>query len=552
MWLSSLIINISTMAVPYHLLKACGGMVFAAQGTDIHSFSSNLEYISTWKYPVKPTENSAEVATRATPDVSAPSTPEGPPAKRRRTETGKEEVSKDQAGNDNTPEPTATTEDAPVKKGRFHRSPVQVANEKPFINCLISSPDGHHLILTTGSDKTIWVLGHDGQGNLKQLSQRPMPKRPCAITLTSDSNTILSADKFGDVYALPLIPSSDPNPTAADSGSSTPKPIPSCSATPSAAPAAGGFKPQANEFTVHTRRNLRALENQKLSMEQSKKLKEAKNNESDKPSFEHTLLLGHVSMLTAITVGQAVSPQIGIRREYIITADRDEHIRVSRGVPQAHVIENFCLGHEDFVKALCVLPGNPSRLVSGGGDDDILVWDWLKGTLVSRAEVLKYVKEIVAEAEKVAVSRVFGYQTEGGETKMVVIVERYIFLQPPPPFPFFLGWFDANTYMFYSVPGLFSYTLNPSTKTLQHSRTIPLPAIPLDVEILQENKLLVAVDTSAGDYASTLVVVDAAEDGSTTQTPAPNLPAGDVKYGAEELQKLLYTTESLRKLSDFD
>ena len=106
----------------------------------------------------------------------------------------------------------------------------------------------------------------------------------------------------------------------------------------------------------------------------------------------------------------------------------------------------------------------------------------------------------------------------------------------------------------YSVPALFSYTLNPSTNTLEHSGTVPLPAIPLDVEFLQDNKLLVAVDTSSGDYVSTLVVVStAAEDGSTVQTtPAPNLPAGEVKYGAEELQKLLYTTETLRKLSDFD
>ncbi|KAK4226127.1 hypothetical protein QBC38DRAFT_500652 [Podospora fimiseda] len=497
------------MAVPYHLLKACGGIVFASQGTDIHSFGSNLEHISTWKYPlqVKSTETTAEkpaATTEPTAEVSASPTPEGPPAKRRRTEETKEETPKDQ---DATEEAAAA---APVKKGRFHRSPVQVANERPFINCLIATTDGRHLILTTGSDKTIWVLEHDGAGNLKQLSQRPMPKRPCSITLTHDNTTILSADKFGDVYALPLIPSSEPT-----SSASTPKPIPSRSATPSSS-TTPGFKPQANEFTVHTRRNLRALENQRLTAEQVKQQKEA--NEAEKAQFEHTLLLGHVSMLTAITVGQAVSPATGIQRDWIITADRDEHIRVSRGVPQAHVIDNFCLGHEDFVKSLCILPGHPSILVSGGGDDDILLWDWLGGKLITRAPVLQHVKEITPEAEKVAVGRVFGYQTVEGETKVAVVVER--------------------------VPALFIYTFSPETPLLQHTETISLPGNLLDVEYLQkQSKLLVTVD-----HSSSLIIIE-----GSTQTPAQNLPAGeDLKIEPQELQKLLYTTESLRKLSDFD
>ncbi|KAK3988059.1 hypothetical protein QBC44DRAFT_371386 [Cladorrhinum sp. PSN332] len=498
------------MAVPYHLLKACGSIIFAAQGTDLHSFNSNLEHISAWKYPleVKATETTTEQPAASAEDPSE-STPEGPPAKRRRTEetNTEEEAPKDQDAE--------TPAAAPVKKGRFHRSPVQIANERPFINCLIATSDGRHLVLTTGSDKTIWVLEHDGAGNLKQLSQRPMPKRPCSITLTHDNTTILSADKFGDVYALPLIPSSEPTST---SSPSTPKPIPSRSATPSGS-ATPGFKPQANEFTVHTRRNLRALENQRLTAEQAKQQKEA--NDAEKPQFEHTLLLGHVSMLTAIAVGQAISPATGILREWIITADRDEHIRVSRGIPQTYVIENFCLGHEDFIKSLCILPGHPSVLVSGGGDDDILVWDWLKGQLISRAAVLQHVKQIIPEAEKVAVSRVFGYQTaQGEESKVAVIVER--------------------------VPALFIYTFSPSGQTrLQHTETITLPGNPLDVELLPQSRLLVTIDSTASP--SSLIVIE-----GSTQTPVQNLPAGDIKIEAQELQKLLYTTESLRKLSDFD
>lgn len=50
-----------------------------------------------------------------------------------------------------------------------------------------------------------------------------------------------------------------------------------------------------------------------------------------------TLILGHTSLLTAFLL----SPD----ETHIITADRDEHIRVSC-FPQGHEIESFCLGHK--------------------------------------------------------------------------------------------------------------------------------------------------------------------------------------------------------------
>jgi tRNA (guanine-N(7)-)-methyltransferase subunit TRM82 len=49
------------------------------------------------------------------------------------------------------------------------------------------------------------------------------------------------------------------------------------------------------------------------------------------------LILGHVSVLTTFLLSQ--------EEDYIITADRDEHIRVS-WYPQGFVIEMYCLGHE--------------------------------------------------------------------------------------------------------------------------------------------------------------------------------------------------------------
>lgn len=261
-----------------------------------------------------------------------------------------------------------------------------------------------------------------------------MPKRPCALALTSDNNTILSADKFGDVYALPLLPT-----TTTTGSESAPSPLPSQpqsrSATPSTpttttTPAAGQtpplFKSQANELTVHTKRNLRALENQKISLGRRALAEQLGAN---RPQFESTLLLGHVSMLTAICVG-TVSVAGGKPREYIITADRDEHIRVSRAAPQAHVIEGFCLGHEEFVSRLCVAPGGKAEvLISGGGDDDLFVWEWVKGEVLGRTAVLEHVKGVAGqeEASKVAVTRVFACTWEG-RTGVFVVVERYVSL----------------------------------------------------------------------------------------------------------------------------
>lgn len=230
-----------------------------------------------------------------------------------------------------------------------------------------------------------------------------MPKRPCSIAITADNQTILSADKFGDVYSVPLITS--------PSNTSTPAPS-SRSATPSAPQT---FKPQANEFTVHTKRNLKALENQKLG------LKARASDKPAEPTFEHTLLLGHVSMLTAVAVGTHPTT----RRPYILTADRDEHIRVSRGEPsQAHIIDAFCLGHEDFVSRLCIPPLSPEIMVSGGGDDDLFVWHWPEGRLLARASVLEQVQKVVPEATKVAVSRLFAHSEGGGATSILVVCER--------------------------------------------------------------------------------------------------------------------------------
>jgi len=176
-----------------------------------------------------------------------------------------------------------------------------------------------------------------------------MSRRPSSITLTSDDGTILCADKFGDVYALPLLPS--PEEEKVDQLE-----------TPATETEQKDWLPSATTLTVHSGRNRKTLE------EQLKQKAKGLAKSKEPMRFKHELLLGHVSMLTDVVYTKAND------RSYIITADRDEHIRISRGPPQAHIIEGFCFGHEAFISKLCLTPSG--LLVSGGGDDHLYVWDW--------------------------------------------------------------------------------------------------------------------------------------------------------------------------------
>jgi tRNA (guanine-N(7)-)-methyltransferase subunit TRM82 len=186
-----------------------------------------------------------------------------------------------------------------------------------------------------------------------------MSRRPSSITITSDDTTILCADKFGDVYALPLLPSPDDDQVEQ-------------SATP--APEQPEQKlPSATALTVHSGRNRKTLE------EQLKQKAKGPAKSKEPMRFKHDLLLGHVSMLTDVVYARVDD------RSYIITADRDEHIRISRGQPQAHVIEGFCFGHEAFVSRLCLT--RSGLLVSGGGDDHLFIWDWQNHRLYGKMAI---------------------------------------------------------------------------------------------------------------------------------------------------------------------
>ncbi|KAF7356394.1 tRNA (guanine-N(7)-)-methyltransferase non-catalytic subunit TRM82 [Mycena venus] len=181
---------------------------------------------------------------------------------------------------------------------------------------------GKHLV-TSGDDKQLKLWEIDG---LKLLNERELPKKPTSLAFTRDGQTILSSDKFGDIFSYELHPA-----------------------------------PQTAEQ------------------------KKASLASHDNPSGGK-LILGHTSFLTAFL--------LSFDEKFIITADRDEHIRVS-WYPQGYTIENYCLGHEKFVSAVHIPEFSPAELVSGGGDPMLKIWDWMTGKVKREIPILHAVEPFI-------------------------------------------------------------------------------------------------------------------------------------------------------------
>ncbi|KAH8103828.1 WD40-repeat-containing domain protein [Cristinia sonorae] len=185
-------------------------------------------------------------------------------------------------------------------------------------------------LVTAGEDKKLKVW--DLTDRLKKLSERELPKKPTEVRITQDSETILVSDKFGDVFRYPTLPNPEELPAARPQNAGR-------SALASHENYAGG-----------------------------------------------TLVLGHTSLLTSFLLSED--------EKFIITADRDEHIRVS-WYPQGYVIEQYCLGHTKFVSAIYIPAFSPNTLISGGGDSYLQLWDWTTGTKRITVPILDVVEPYI-------------------------------------------------------------------------------------------------------------------------------------------------------------
>ncbi|KAI0972563.1 hypothetical protein F4678DRAFT_43318 [Xylaria arbuscula] len=473
----------------------------AARGGSIQTFDlgASPQPLFTWTHPsLKQAGNTANQSREANEDQGdGKETETQPPSKRRKLASDDVDENVGAETGQNIPDTPANGERT-QKKNRKTRTQPQ--SESPFVVLLTETENGSHVIAVTGQDKTLWVFEHDGKGSLKEVSQRAMPKRPCSLALTADGQTILSADKFGDVYALPLLP------PAQEASAAPTTPAPASSSEPLRG---------ANVFTVHSQRNRRALEDQQRQRETNAKRDQPKEG----PAFAHEVLLGHVSMLTCVLTAKDAQ-----NRPYIITADRDEHIRVSRGMPQAHVIETYCLGHNSFLAALCNPRSRPDILVSGGGDNALFAWDWLAGKLLGTADLLVHVREVLPDATKIAVTKLVSYEA-GDECFVVAICER--------------------------VPALFIFQLQ-NDNAITHRGTLALRGNPLDIITvgLGDESLLVTVD--AADSDGEIQVYERDGKAWIPRQPIQSTAAAadtdsQPPLSRENLDKALYTIENLRK-----
>ncbi|KAH8676880.1 hypothetical protein BGZ60DRAFT_526302 [Tricladium varicosporioides] len=452
--------------MPYQCLEKCGKFLVAARGSNIDLFNvEDGSFIFTWSsVPAVvhggnlPAGDEAaqlqhEVSQLSSVNIKVDASP--PPAKRRKLSGNEDEKSETKGENTEKVDPESKgeskenekTEKKQKKQKQNNRSETS-GFESPSIIALATTNDAKHVVAITGEDKAIRVfeiIETEGVVEVRQISQRVMPKRPSALTITSDSTTIISADKFGDVYSLPLLFSESPllSRISRETSQVTNRP----------------FKPSANEFTIHSQRNRKALENQKRQLA----LRDAKETS---PAFEHNLLLGHVSLLTDVKLAVLDG------RNYIITADRDEHIRISRGIPQAHIIETFCLGHKEFVSRICVPGERPEILISGGGDNDLFVWRWANGELLSCIDIEREVAQALhSVTAKVVVSGIYHMrQSINREPTDLIIVTCE------------------------GVPALITLTLT-SQNTLQPKTTILLPGNVLSLISSKNNRIILSIDT---------------------------------------------------------
>ncbi|KAM4682341.1 tRNA (guanine-N(7)-)-methyltransferase non-catalytic subunit WDR4 [Amazona ochrocephala] len=88
------------------------------------------------------------------------------------------------------------------------------------------------------------------------------------------------------------------------------------------------------------------------------------------PQADGKLELGHLSLLLDV----ALSPD----DRYILTADRDEKIRISLTNAPYYIV-SFCLGHREFVSKIFVIPNYPDLLLSASGDSTLRLWEYKSG-----------------------------------------------------------------------------------------------------------------------------------------------------------------------------
>ncbi|KAF8456240.1 hypothetical protein BGX38DRAFT_1163465 [Terfezia claveryi] len=419
----------------------------------------------------------------------------------------------------------STPEPAPKrKKVNFREAPGMggCSSQKRLnlVTNMVGTSSGRHLVVATNEDKTVRVFRVSGlmkgrdmwleagrkeedvEGGLKLLSERQMPKRLCSLQLlenkqsmteeeetVADGVVIICGDKFGDVYSLPLIHNLE------DSEIPTPAPATESVQNGSSATPEPERKAPRDTGIITTARNKRAAR----KATEMKSRNSIANLQAKELQFKHKLLLGHISLLLdVVPVTIQVELPDGERkwRTWILSADKDEHIRVSR-YPHSYVIEGFCLGHDSYVAKLLVPSFDQQTLISGGGDDYLLRWDWkakkvlqkldLKENVANVLEIVKNNKEKIKETNINGGAMDLDFEDEF-QTSVTGLWE-------------FKDEVHNRNQVLVSVeglPALFVFTQNV-TGTFEYTTTAGVQGNVLDVAVIG-NRILVSIDSQSTPY----------------------------------------------------
>lgn len=219
-------------------------------------------------------------------------------------------------------------ESVPKKKKKSNKKEPKVPVPGPgapiiynYIRSLTLTRNEEYVIGTTDSDKAavLFKIDYTQENCLELIKRQIFPKRPCAVSTTIDDSTLVVADKFGDVYSVPI----------------------DCKA----------------------------------------------------PAEEKSLvpILGHVSMLSDVLVAE----QNG--KQFILTGDRDEHIRVTH-YPKSYVAKHWLFGHKEFVSCLHLADFDNDVLISGGGDDYLLMWKWFTEEQLARIDLRELIQPFLTDS----------------------------------------------------------------------------------------------------------------------------------------------------------
>lgn len=139
-------------------------------------------------------------------------------------------------------------------------------------------------------------------------------------------------------------------------------------------------------------------------------------------------ILGHVSMLSDVLITQHNSKQ------FILTGDRDEHIRVSN-YPKSYVIKQWLFGHREFVSSLHIPDFNPELLISGGGDEFFCIWKWHKCELLAKVPLREVIQPFLNDShlpperfltenspKEISISKILSYANPETNEKLLIIL----------------------------------------------------------------------------------------------------------------------------------